>query len=68
MYPILKVIGGMRGMIGLLWETSLLDPEEVKLCPCEIEEATVFVQCNLFIHVILGQYASIFVCVPLLMS
>ncbi|CAN1324374.1 Citrate synthase, mitochondrial [Linum perenne] len=22
------VIGGMRGMIGLLWETSLLDPEE----------------------------------------
>ncbi|CAN1813419.1 Citrate synthase, mitochondrial [Linum perenne] len=22
------VIGGMRGMVGLLWETSLLDPEE----------------------------------------
>ncbi|KAJ4910195.1 Citrate synthase protein [Raphanus sativus] len=22
------VIGGMRGMTGLLWETSLLDPEE----------------------------------------
>lgn len=25
----LKVIGGMRGMTGLLWETSLLDPDEV---------------------------------------
>lgn len=24
-----KVIGGMRGMTGLLWETSLLDPDEV---------------------------------------
>nr|GMD62231.1 citrate synthase, mitochondrial [Ipomoea batatas]GMD65223.1 citrate synthase, mitochondrial [Ipomoea batatas]GMD71772.1 citrate synthase, mitochondrial [Ipomoea batatas] len=23
------VIGGMRGMTGLLWETSLLDPDEV---------------------------------------
>jgi len=23
------VLGGMRGMIGMLWETSLLDPEEV---------------------------------------
>jgi citrate synthase len=25
------VLGGMRGMIGMLWETSLLDPEEVYL-------------------------------------
>ena len=25
----LQVLGGMRGMIGMLWETSLLDPEEV---------------------------------------
>ncbi|KAI4302763.1 hypothetical protein MLD38_038472 [Melastoma candidum] len=25
------VLGGMRGMIGLLWETSLLDPEEAKI-------------------------------------
>lgn len=24
-----KVLGGMRGMTGLLWETSLLDPDEV---------------------------------------
>lgn len=24
-----KVLGGMRGMTGLVWETSLLDPEEV---------------------------------------
>ena len=24
-----QVLGGMRGMIGMLWETSLLDPEEV---------------------------------------
>ncbi|XP_056856472.1 uncharacterized protein LOC108834983 isoform X3 [Raphanus sativus] len=24
------VIGGMRGMTGLLWETSLLDPEELR--------------------------------------
>jgi citrate synthase len=27
----LQVLGGMRGMIGMLWETSLLDPEEVIL-------------------------------------
>ncbi|KAJ0763082.1 putative citrate (Si)-synthase [Helianthus annuus] len=25
---ILKVLGGMKGMAGLLWETSLLDPNE----------------------------------------
>lgn len=31
-----KVLGGMRGMTGLLWETSLLDPEEVyTLLPIE---------------------------------
>ncbi|PKA55899.1 Citrate synthase, mitochondrial [Apostasia shenzhenica] len=28
--PEQQVIGGMRGMIGSLWETSLLDPEEVR--------------------------------------
>jgi len=27
----LQVLGGMRGMTGMLWETSLLDPEEVIL-------------------------------------
>ena len=27
-----QVLGGMRGMIGMLWETSLLDPEEVISC------------------------------------
>ena len=26
-----KVLGGMRGMTGLLWETSLLDADEVWL-------------------------------------
>jgi hypothetical protein len=26
-----QVLGGMRGMTGMLWETSLLDPEEVFL-------------------------------------
>lgn len=25
------VLGGMRGMIGMLWETSLLDPDEGSL-------------------------------------
>lgn len=25
-------IGGMRGIKGMLWETSLLDPEEVTFC------------------------------------
>lgn len=28
---IAKVLGGMRGMTGLLWETSLLDPDEVNI-------------------------------------
>nr|CAA35570.1 citrate synthetase [Arabidopsis thaliana] len=33
------VIGGMRGMTGLLWETSLLDPEEVfALGDCRLPE------------------------------
>jgi hypothetical protein len=27
----LQVLGGMRGIIGMLWETSLVDPEEVIL-------------------------------------
>lgn len=26
-----KVLGGMRGMTGLLWDASLVDPEEVGL-------------------------------------
>lgn len=26
---VVKVLGGMRGMTGLLWETSLLDADEV---------------------------------------
>ncbi|PWA37561.1 citrate synthase, mitochondrial [Artemisia annua] len=27
------VLGGVRGMTGLLWETSLLDPDEVYILP-----------------------------------
>jgi hypothetical protein len=27
----LQILGGMRGMIGMLWETSLFDPDEVIL-------------------------------------
>ena len=30
-FHFLQVLGGMRGMTGMLWETSLLDPEEVCL-------------------------------------
>lgn len=27
-----KIIGGMRGIYGMLWETSLLDADEVMAC------------------------------------